>query len=185
MVLLPPSAAADPSPQPVPLIRTTARYPTFLFYLPPTSARRAEFVLKNADRQTIYRRILDLNLQSGILRLEVPKEQLSQEILEGQTYTWEFKTICNPQDRTLDEVVAGKLERSPLTPSQVAGLAQASSGEQLALFGNIGADYDAGVLLDALRRNAPNNRALQAAWEDWLEKSQLGDLREAPVIDVE
>ena len=53
-------------------IATTAAYPTFLFFVPTTSASQAQFVLIGSDRKAIYRQTFALAGQSGILRVALP-----------------------------------------------------------------------------------------------------------------
>ena len=53
---------------------TTAAYPTFLFFVPTTTARQVEFSIRDHDLKSIYRQTFSLSAQSGILRVVLPTE---------------------------------------------------------------------------------------------------------------
>jgi len=163
-------------------IATTAAYPTFLFFVPTTSARQAQFVLKDSNSQPIYRRTYDLSGQAGILRLVLPTDGSVSEVAAGQVYKWEFNLICDPENRKKDDFVVGKLQRLPLSDASKSQLTQGSLREQLVRYRADGFEYDALVILDALRRANPKDREIQAEWETWLERYKLGDLKQLPAI---
>lgn len=163
-------------------ISTTEAYPTFLFFVPTTSARQAQFVFKDSDRKTIYRRTYNLSGQSGILRVALPNDGSISKLTVGQTYKWEFDIICNPDDRVNDDFVVGTLQRIPLSRDAQYQLPQLSLRDRLELYWVNGFAYDALLILDALRRENPSDKGLQAVWEAWLERHYLGDLKKLPAI---
>jgi len=165
-------------------ITTTAAYPTFLFFVPTTSARQVQFVLKDSNSQTIYRRTYDLSGQSGILRLALPIDGSVSEVAAGKAYKWEFNLICDPDNRKKDDFAVGKLQRLPLSDASKSQLGQASLREQLLRYRADGFEYDTLVVLDALRRANPKDLAIQSEWETWLERYKLGDLKQLPAIKL-
>lgn len=175
-----PQALVLPSDQ---AISTAAIYPTFLFFIPPnTKASKAEFVLKDDKKQSIYRTTLSLPKQSGILRLTLPNDQSVNKLAINQTYRWEFKTICSAKDDD-NNLALGDLQRLPKPDDFQSQLSQASLQEQLSRYRSEGLEYDALLVLDALRRENPKDTAIQAEWEKVLDKYELGDFKKLPPIN--
>lgn len=164
-------------------IATTAVYPTFLFFVPTTSASQAEFVLIGSDRLAIYRQTFALSGQSGILRVALPTDGSIRELAVGQTYKWEFNIICDPDDRGKDDFVVGSLQRVPL-PNDPQERLPISLRDHLLFYSVKGLNYDELVVLDALRREALTDGELQTYWESLLERYNLGDLKRLPAITL-
>jgi hypothetical protein len=158
---------------------TTSAHPTFLFFMPTTSASQLEVLLKDSDRKAIYRRIYNLAGKSGILRVSVPTDVSNSELVVGQIYNWEFNLICEPTNRKNDDYVTGTLQRVPLSVDPKVPLSQLSLWHRYRAF-----EYDGMVMLDALRRSRPKQRVVFAEWEAWLEGHKLGDLKELPAIEL-
>jgi hypothetical protein len=155
-------------------ISTTAAYPTFLFFVPKTSASQAQFVLKSSDRKAIYRQTFALAGQSGILRVALPIDGSIGELALGQTYKWEFNIICDPSDRGKDDFVVGALQRVPL-PNDPQDRLPISLRDHLLFYSVKELNYDELMVLDALRRQYPKDREIQTYWESLLERYKLGD----------
>jgi hypothetical protein len=160
-------------------IATTDAYPTFLFFVPRTSALQAQFVLKSGDRNKIYRQTFALSGQSGILRVTLPTNSSIGELAVGQIYKWEFNIICDPSDRRNDDFVVGALQRVPLPNDPQLPL---SLRDRLSFYRVNGLNYDELMVLDALRREYPKDGEIQAYWESLLERYKLGDLKRLPAI---
>jgi len=162
-------------------ISTTAAYPTFLFFVPKTSADQAQFVLKGSDRNKIYRQTFALSGQSGILRVALPINSSIGELAVGQTYKWEFNIICDPSDRRNDDFVVGALQRLPL-PNDPQDRLPISLRDRLSFYRVKGLNYDELMVLDALRREYPKDGEIQTYWEWLLVRYKLGDLKRLPAI---
>lgn len=154
---------------------TTAAYPTFLFFVPTTTARQVEFSIRDHDLKSIYRQTFSLSAQSGILRVVLPTEPNIKELAVEQSYKWEFSIICDPQNRKIDDFVVGELQRVSLVDAKVPS--------KLALWERYRAfEYDALLVLDLLRRTNPRDRLIQSEWESWLVRYKFGDLKGLPAI---
>jgi|JFJP01.1.fsa_nt_gi hypothetical protein len=166
-------------------ISTTNDYPTFLLFVPKTTAPEAEFILKDANREVIYSKSFSLSdNKSGIVRLTIPPNISSEKIVEGQTYRWEFNIICNLGDRqNNDESVVGKLQRVSISDASKSQSMQGSLKERLAGYRSFGFEYDALILLDEFRRKNPSDREIIGEWESSLIKYNLGELNQFPVVD--
>jgi hypothetical protein len=162
-------------------IATTTAYPTFLFFVPTTSARQAQFVLRGSDRNKIYRQTFVLSGQSGILRVALPINSSIGELAVGQTYKWEFNIICDPSDRNNDDFVVGSLQRVAL-PNAHQDRLPISLRDRPSFYRVKGLNYDELVTLDALRREDPTNGEIQTDWESLLDRYKLGDLKRLPAI---
>ncbi|WP_434683863.1 DUF928 domain-containing protein [Pseudanabaena minima] len=154
---------------------TTAAYPTFLFFVPTTTARQVQFSIRDRDRKSIYRQTFSLSGQSGILRVVLPTEPNIKELAMGQSYKWEFSIICDPRNRRIDDFVVGELQRVALVDAKVP--TQLTLWERYRAF-----EYDALMVLDLLRRNNPKDRLIQSEWEAWLVRHQMGDVKGLPAI---
>jgi hypothetical protein len=165
------------------LISTTATYPTFLFFVPTTSASQAQFVVKGSDRKAIYRQTFALSGQSGILRVALPTDGSIRKLALGQTYKWEFNIICDPDDRSKDDFVVGSLQRESLSndPNYQLPL---SLRDQLLFYRVKELNYDELVVLDALRRENATNGEIQTSWESLLERYKFADLKGLPAITL-
>lgn len=154
---------------------TTDAYPTFLFFVPTTTARQVQFVIKDRDRKSVYRQTFALSGQAGILRVVLPTETNIKELAMGQSYKWEFSIICDPENRRNDDFAVGELQR--------VALVDAKAPSKLALWERYRAfEYDALMVLDLLRRTNPRDRLIQSEWESWLVRHKLGDLKGLPAI---
>jgi hypothetical protein len=151
-------------------ITTTSAYPTFLVFVPPTTASQAEFVLSDRDNNLIYRRIYNLSGKSGILRVTLPTDGSVSELTVGQTYKLEFSLICEAS-RKRDDFAVSKVQRLPDIAQPQAFWERYRAIE-----------YDGLLLLDAARRANAKDRSLQSEWEAWLVRHKLGDLKELPAI---
>jgi len=159
-------------------VSTTAAHPTFLFFVPTTTASQVQFSISDRDRKSIYRQSFALSGKSGIFRLELPTDRF-RELAVGQVYKWEFNIICVADRPVDDDFVVGKLQRVPLSVEAKSALSQVSLWERYRAF-----EYDGLMVLDALRRTNPTEQKIQDEWESWLERHKLGDLKQLPAIEL-
>lgn len=164
------------------LITTTAAYPVFLFSIPQTAAGKAEFILVNATGELIYSTTLEIPASPGIMRVTVPRGAASPVAETGNPYRWEFAIICDESDRSGDDIAGGQLQRLPLSADIQKQLEQTNGRDRLSIYREQGLEDDAITALDELRRQNPEDKQLQNAWEEWLEKSGLEELIEIPPI---
>jgi hypothetical protein len=156
-------------------VMTTSAYPTFLFFVPTTTARQVQFTISDRDRNPIYLQTFALSGQSGILRVVFPNEPNIKGLAVGQSYKWEFNIICNPENRRSDDFVVGKAQRVALIDAKAAS--QLSLWERYRAF-----EYDALMVLDLLRRTNPQDRLIQSEWGAQLVRHQMGALKGLPAI---
>lgn len=146
---------------------TLAERPSFLVYVPQTSASTAEFSLRDYNGRGVYRTTLDLANTSGIVSLSLPAEAPPLEI--GEQYTWSFTIICDPNYRLSDRFVTGTVQRIEFDPTRLHQIQQTSLREQVSLYQEVDVWYDTLAVLFELQRNQPNDPSINETWDEFLQ----------------
>jgi hypothetical protein len=145
--------------------------PTFLVYVPRTSAENAEFSLSSRDGHGVYRTTVALTNTPNIISITLPTQAESLEI--GKSYNWSFAIICNPSDRLEDRFVTGSVQRIELDLTRLQQIEQADLIQRLMLYQEDDLWYDAIALLFELKRTQPNNPSIRAAWQEFLQSGGI------------
>ena len=146
---------------------TLAERPTFLVYVPKTSAKNAEFSLRNRMRQGVYRTMVALSTTPALISITLPAQVPPLEV--GKPYTWSFAIICNADDRLNDRFVTGMVQRIALDATRLRQIQQAPPRAQIALYQKAELWYDAIALLYQLKRNQGNDPGISTAWRELLQ----------------
>jgi hypothetical protein len=162
---------------------TVAERPTFFVSVPKTSAKTAEFSLRDRKGSGVYRTTLDLPKTPGIIRVNLPAQAPALEV--GQEYLWSFAVICNPNDRIDDRFVTGTVQRITLEPTRLSQIQQAPPKERVSLYQKADVWYDAIAVLFELQRTQPNDPSIHTSWREFLqsggvvvtEKGGVGDAK--------
>ena len=152
--------------------QTTAAYPTFFVYVPPTFAQNAEFVLFDEDDNLLYETTVNIAGRSGIIKLDLPVENIPPLEL-SKNYIWEFGLVCDPDDRSGDLSVMGWIERVEMDPSLKNQLEQAPLEARAPIFAGAGLWYDTLAVLAELRKKGPENSIFASQWAELLESVGL------------
>lgn len=155
--------------------------PTFFWYLPPTAAKSAEFVLLNDQDEEIYSTKFAIAGTSGLKSLTLPSSAGFPDLEIGKEYQWQLSLICNPTDQAADVFVEGFIERLPLTEDFVKQIQQAQPQQRLSLYASNRLWYDLLNILAAQRRLNPQNATTVTDWKKLLESVQLGNIAENPL----
>jgi len=162
---------------------TVAERPTFWFYVPYplTSSRPVEFVLQDEDGNDVYQtQFTESGTVPGVVGLQLPPTVAPLEV--GKRYRWYFLIYCNPEEPTF---VEGWVERVALNPTLKTQLDQATTPQQKAdLYAQAGIWYEAVTTLAELRRQKPNDQALNAQWLELLQSVDLEAIATEPVTSV-
>ncbi|MFB2895861.1 DUF928 domain-containing protein [Aerosakkonemataceae cyanobacterium BLCC-F50] len=145
---------------------TLAERPTFLVFVPKTSATTGEFSLRDRNNRGVYRTTLPLTNTPGIVSVSLPAQAPALEI--GQQYLWSFAVICNPNDRVDDRFVTGTVQRIALDSTRLHQIQQASPKEQVLLYQKADVWYDAIAVLFELQRSQPNDSTINTIWRELL-----------------
>jgi Domain of Unknown Function (DUF928) len=151
---------------------TLAERPTFLVYVPQTSAQTAEFSLRTSGDLGVYRTIVTLNHTAGIVAIRLPAD--APPLAIGDLYIWSFNLICNPSDRLDDLFVTGSVQRIEENAALGRSLEQATPADLVRLYQQSGLWYDALSILFARYQTQPNDPNLIQSWTDLLQLGKIG-----------
>ncbi len=150
--------------------QTASKHPSVFWYMPRTNAKAAEFVLRDANVNDVYRVWYSLPKTTtgvvnpaGIKSLTIANPY-PLEI--GQEYHWELALICDPSENV---VVEGFIKRVAPDPTLANRLQQATPEDRIALYADAQLWYETLATLVELRRDRPNDSTLQEAWNKLLE----------------
>ena len=162
------------------LAQTIAEYPTFWFYIPQVERtnRIGEFVLQDDRDRDIYRSIVNLSKEAGILNLKLPNSSKNALKIGGK-YHWYLKVYCG--DKREDSgylYVDAWIERIELAPKIQAKLdTEKVDRHQILIDRNLW--YDA---IDSLAK-----QQVDGATDDWrklLTSLGLSDLIGRDILDT-
>ncbi|MBD2059713.1 DUF928 domain-containing protein [Oculatella sp. FACHB-28] len=148
-----------------------AEHPTFLVYVPSTSAENAEFSLRSRDGRGIYRTTVPLTDTPTLISVSLPEQVAPLEI--GSLYTWSFAIICNPDNRIEDQFVTGSIQRIELNPVRLSQIEQSPPARRIALYQEDGIWYDALTLLFELKRSQPDDLSVDTTWREFLQSGGI------------
>ncbi|WP_460199885.1 DUF928 domain-containing protein, partial [Scytonema sp. NUACC21] len=101
----------------------------------------------------------------------------------GQNYRWIFSFICNPRNRSADDVVTGWVKRILIDPDLKSQLESVTTQrERILLYAANGLWYDAISALAQLRCSQPQEEAIQDDWYNLLQSVHLGDIASEPIV---
>ncbi len=163
---------------------TVEAFPTFFWYLPPTSATGVEFVLMDEKgEKVIYETTFRTKGEAGIVSLNLPENASLPPLDVNQNYRWYFSIICNPEDRAADVYVQGWIRRVEANQGLTEELAATSSDiQRVQVYARNGIWHEAIALLATLRRTNPNNADIRTEWQELINSIQLQNIAEAPLV---
>lgn len=153
---------------------TTESHPTFFLYLPKTVAQSAEFVLRDADQKDVYRAMVPLSGQSGLVSFRLPDD--APELQEGKEYEWFFNVICKPSDRLQDYFVTAWVQRVQPDEKLAESLKTVANRQRPNLFAQAGIWQDTLTVLTELRRGNPADSSLMNEWNELLKSQGLSQV---------
>ncbi len=160
---------------------TTSEHPTFLMYVPPSSAQKAFFSIKNAKGQVHYRQLLTVPQQGGILRLTLPKSVPS--LAANQSYEWGIVLMCGGRLRPDSPFASGWIQRIQLANKVSTNLKKQSAMDQAATYGASGIWYDMISTIADLKQQQPQDPAISQTWRQILDAAGLTKITPAPIVN--
>lgn len=160
---------------------TTLEHPTFLMYVPPSSAQTAFFSIKNAKGQTHYRQLLSVPSQGGILRLTLPKT--IAPLAMNQSYEWGIALMCGSRLRPDSPFASGWIQRIQLANRINANLKKQSAIEQAATYGASGIWYDMISTIADLKQQKPQDPAILKTWKQILDDAGLTKITSETLVN--
>lgn len=158
---------------------TLAERPTFLAYVPQTTAQTAEFSLFDQNNQGIYQTTFALTNTPGIVSFSLPPNAPPLEI--AKNYTWSFAMICDPKNRLQDQFVRGRIRRTELDSALMNQIEKAAPKERVSLYRSADVWYEAVFTLFELQRSQPNDSSVSVAWKELLNSGGLHSIAAQPL----
>ncbi|MBE9117186.1 DUF928 domain-containing protein [Lusitaniella coriacea LEGE 07157] len=161
------------------ILKTDASNPNIYLSVPALRNAPAEVLIVDKEDDTVvYAAQLELNRTEGIFKLALP-ENLA--LRPDRIYTWSFALICDLNDRGIDLVVEGWIERSPLTSTQKAQIEQAKATQQTLKVAEIYAQ--AGLWNETFNALLPLRESNPTAWSELLNSVELGEFAQVPMSE--
>jgi hypothetical protein len=154
--------------------KTATATPSFYWYIPETKATKAEFYVADAQNQEIYFTTLSLASGGGIIRLYLPAQTAFKP---GQTYTWSLNLICDPNRRSADKYVGGKIQYIQLNTEQKKLLSNAKGLEKAKL------SVQANLWPETLEEIAQLRKQYPQEWQELLQSVGLELLVNKPFLE--
>lgn len=153
---------------------TQSAYPTFYFYLPPTTAEQVKFVLLNeATNEFVYEGRFSVQGSGGIASVSLPDNGIQQPLAVDEAYVWYVSVICDPTDPSADVVTEGQIAR---VAAQV-DTTDAEMADLPALYAEAGLWFDALAASAALKQDdSPTD------WNALLDAVELSELLAADLL---
>jgi hypothetical protein len=167
------------------IARTVSDYPTFFFYLPQTEAELAEFILEDESGNQIYQQDLTIKNLSGVIGVSIPGNTNLPPLEVGKRYTWKFTVVCDPEDRSSDQLESGVVRRVELSADILSELEKADRRQKSVIYAKNGIWQDALSNLAAARRANPNDTVFKTDWESLLDSVRLGAIAQEPIVEIE
>lgn len=159
--------------------RTISPYPTLYFYIPTSAEHQAELQLRDLDSgKSLYRHRVAVAQTPGVIAVSLPTTQAPLEV--DRLYQWQFRLICDPDDRERDLVVTGVVQRVQPSPDLSQQLVAAQPARKPALFDQAGIWYEALQSTVELRHSDPSLATQQ--WMTLLQEVGLTAIAQKPLI---
>jgi Domain of Unknown Function (DUF928) len=160
---------------------TTQERPTFLAYIPPSSAKQAFFSLKDVNGKSHYQQRLSVPQQSGILPITLPASVTP--LLLNQSYEWGVVLLCGGKLRADSPFASGWIQRIQLAPKITNNLAKQSKLEQAATYGENGIWYDMLSNLATLKQQKPQDKTVTQTWNQVLDSVGLTRMTSVEIVE--
>ena len=163
---------------------TVQAQPTFLWFVPESTATTAEFILWSENDSEIYHTTIQLPTEAGIVRVSLPTDGSAPTLETGKDYRWSFAVVCDPEDRSGDLLTEGWVQRKDLDSQLESQLAQATPLDRSTLYAQAGVWYEAISTLADLRQAQPNNSTVTNRWRTLLNSVELGEFVDQPILEL-
>ena len=153
--------------------------PTFFVYVPPTSAKSAEFVLQDDQDNDVYRTTVELSGTPGVVSLSLPETAPALKV--DQDYLWYFSVVCQPNDRLKDVFVSAWVQRVKPDKKVTDSLKRAIPRDRPAIYADASLWYDTISSLADLRRSNSRDTTLTNEWSELLDFVGLKKIAKEPL----
>jgi hypothetical protein len=163
----------------LPLFLTTAKHPTFFFYIPQIpQEEELLFELKDQSGNILYELTFNPPQKPGIVSVSFPISKAPLKV--NQEYRW---SILVDSDRGDEDYPEGLIKREETNPELAKNLKAASPLEGVALYAENGYWEDSLRTIVDLRRQRPQDEEINIEWGNLLETVNLEeDVINAPLL---
>ncbi|WP_375515757.1 DUF928 domain-containing protein [uncultured Nostoc sp.] len=147
---------------------TIAEHPTFLVYLPQTSAKQVVLSLITEDNQLYSQSFILIKGEPGIIGIK--SADSSPPLQVGKNYQWALALICGEKPSPNDPVITSWVHRVALPQLQSQ---QRTTLEQVDAYSEEGIWYDAVIALAQIKNTQPDNQVIADTWTDFLKSVGL------------
>ncbi|QZZ18698.1 DUF928 domain-containing protein [Leptothermofonsia sichuanensis E412] len=161
---------------------TVSSQPTFFWYVPPSSARTAEFALLDGNDRALYKTTIALPETPGIVSYTVPETVASTVLEVSKDFYWQFTILCDPTSAWRNPFVEGVVQRLQPTPDLTRQLKQARSVyDRASVYASSGLWHDAIALLAQEQCARPDDASARVHWKTLLKSVQLEEFAAEPL----
>ena len=158
---------------------TFSERPTFFVNIPPSSAQKAFFSLKDDQGKVHYQAILPINQQGGIMRIDLPRSV--SPLVVDRRYQWGVAALCSGKLKPDSPFVSSWIKRVMPSTNLTKQLMKAPLMERVAVYSTNGIWYDTLTTLADTRQQQPNNLTLLETWSVLLNDVGLGEIASQPL----
>ncbi|MFB8791866.1 MAG: DUF928 domain-containing protein [Potamolinea sp.] len=160
---------------------TVSERPTFLLYIPETSAKEIFFSLSDENNNTHYQTKIPITGKAGIVNFQLPNNAPS--LLIGKNYKWTFVLIDSQGLRPDSPGVQGKIRRVEPNPVMLSQLQNKTLLERAALYGKNGIWFETLQSLAEARKSQPSDANLATTWQELLKSAGLQAIATKPILN--
>ncbi len=147
---------------------TLAERPTFMVYLPKTSAKQVVLSIRENGTQHHSQTTFPITATPGIVSL-----QSATPLAVGKNYQWAMVLVCGQRPGPNDPAVAAFVRRVAPPASMNGEVKPKTALAQAVWSGEHGIWYDTLASLAEARQREPNKKALEFIWVDFLDSAGL------------
>jgi Domain of Unknown Function (DUF928) len=155
---------------------TAASRPTFMVFVPKTSAQTALFSIETETGEQVHQFTVSLASESGVMAVALPADAPTLEV--GKNYQWHLAMVLGDRLEPDSPTVSGWVRRVEATP----GNSQPSL-ESASTLASAGIWYDSLATLAELRRLHPQDPTIAANWQELLTSVGLQEVAQHPLVD--
>lgn len=158
---------------------TLAERPTFLVYLPKTSAKQVVLSITEEGTQHHSQTLLPITETPSVISVK-PSDN-SPPLKVGKNYQWALVLVCGERPGPNDPAIASWVKRVAPLQSQSSKLDLKTVLEQAKWYGEQGIWYDAVTALAQARQSQFENNTMTGIWADFLKSAGLGAIATEPL----
>ncbi|WP_013324737.1 DUF928 domain-containing protein [Gloeothece verrucosa] len=145
---------------------TGAERPTFLVYLPKTSAKQIVLSIKEEGIKHYSQTFLPITQSAGIIKIKPSDDTPPLQV--NKNYQWAVVLVCGERPGPNDPMIASWVRRVDLPNSTSQQLAEKTPLMQAAWYGNQGIWYDSLVALAQARQVQSHQYSMTQIWANFL-----------------